>query len=581
MTDKDIVQSNKKVDRDDPFAPFFFDDEKFTYDTFKAQFEQYGFVWLKNNTKKSSLKDDGMKELMFEFISSYKSECEKHWTVENLGDLTSEAEKDISSPSSLLENYKDLVDGKKSFYVSTVINRNHDESSVDNDDNKGNALDYIQNKMLSGEKVPKIIQNDLFIPGGAWIFIGHVSGDDESSKSSDSVNNISDEPKAKKQKCDPSADQKINNNSEMKKKTSSIIGRAEHVDEVTHSGTFHMQLSGNKTWYIRPHSLFFPFYISSNQTQVEEEEEHHENIEDTQDENNEIMEKITNQVKASKYGCLSSSSSKKKKTSTVKKWRLKIDVEEGDIFVLNTKIWYHYTELSSNPRQQEWSVSVARDFYIPLRCPRDIETEGELIFENEQDIPTDLPRSSDPNCVLVEASMVDEADDGKGENKSKDGKAADMEDSENDDEMMIVLMSTKAIKKGEFLSVPFDSSLEDDNDDDEGDSDGIDCMILGDQEYNAEEMIDPRAISKRQYKKGDIIIANMNAENNDDFGDIMEELPCSKDPNCELVFLSDDVIQLKAISDIQPGDVLCTEPDKDMEYEEAEVDLSTGKLERS
>ena len=48
--------------------------------------------------------------------------------------------------------------------------------------------------------------------------------------------------------------------------------------------------------------------------------------------------------------------------------RIKINVEEGDVFVLNTKIWYHCTELNFSPNPtssvlpSEWSISAAQYF---------------------------------------------------------------------------------------------------------------------------------------------------------------------------------------------------------------------------
>jgi hypothetical protein len=65
---------------------------------------------------------------------------------------------------------------------------------------------------------------------------------------------------------------------------------------------------------------------------------------------------------------------------------LDINVQQGDWFLLNTKLWYHCTEL---PDDKEWSISIAHNFYLPLPCPHMVK-EGEVISE-ENEIPNELP----------------------------------------------------------------------------------------------------------------------------------------------------------------------------------------------
>ena len=44
----------------------------------------------------------------------------------------------------------------------------------------------------------------------------------------------------------------LGSNPRATSETEPITGRPEHKDDVQHSGTWHMQLAGEKTWWIRP-----------------------------------------------------------------------------------------------------------------------------------------------------------------------------------------------------------------------------------------------------------------------------------------------------------------------------------------
>ena len=89
---------------------------------------------------------------------------------------------------------------------------------------------------------------------------------------------------------------------------SALRGRPEHTDSVAHSGTYHVQLAGSKTWHIRP------------------------------------------KVDAPEWGGC----------PPAVEGSLAVRVEQGDVFLLNTRIWWHRTEIEP----QALSVSVARDIYL-------------------------------------------------------------------------------------------------------------------------------------------------------------------------------------------------------------------------
>lgn len=354
---------------------------------------------------------------IIDFLKEHASPCQKSWTVENQGDCNKES---LPTPLSLASTTNE------SFYVSTIVHREDDSA----------FQSFTQN-------LPKFeVFDDLHFTSGAWLFLGH-----------------------------PGAG---------KKRKRNMVGRAEHVDEVTHSGTFHIQVAGNKVWWIRPHPELFGDELPDLSTIPGAE-----------------------------------------KSETTKSWRLKVEVEEGDIFVLNTKIWYHYTELPPS----EWSISIAHDFFLPIPSPENF-SEGDVIYD-EDEIPDEMPRSDSPNCAMAEVEGDDDAD-----------------------EIMIVLVALQSIREGDFLSVGHDRE--------------------GDDLCNSKEMVDPRAVATRDYEKGQTVLQA---------DDIPHELPRSLEPNCELIENEVDV-SLRALSAITEGSVLCILPNEDEEYEEVEVDLATGELQR-
>ncbi len=154
-----------------------------------------------------------------------------------------------------------------------------------------------------------------------------------------------------------------------------LQGRPEHTDSVSHDGTWHYQLSGIKRWLLRPTS------------------------------------KLLDQWKAQGNKDLA-------RWEECSDHRMTVECREGDILVINTRLWFHQTIL---PPQPDPSVSYARDFWIrpklmsPLDeadgCMTNVDglyatediAEGTIIF-NETDMPDcELHRSSEnPNCEIVE-----------------------------------------------------------------------------------------------------------------------------------------------------------------------------------
>jgi hypothetical protein len=148
---------------------------------------------------------------------------------------------------------------------------------------------------------------------------------------------------------------------------SSVEGRPEHTDAVSHDGTWHYQLSGTKTWFLRPTVELL--------------------------ERDGGVDIDANQV-------------------------LEVNCREGDVLIVNTRLWWHRTEI---PKQHVPSVSYARDFYFSktkrdettmsnvdgMYAATDIEA-GTIVFR-EEDVPDcELHRSKDnPNC---EVTMLEDED---------------------------------------------------------------------------------------------------------------------------------------------------------------------------
>jgi hypothetical protein len=139
-----------------------------------------------------------------------------------------------------------------------------------------------------------------------------------------------------------------------------LSGRPEHTDSVSHDGTWHYQLSGSKTWHLRPTELLLETCPQATSTFVQ--------------------------------------------------------VQQGDVILLNTRLWWHRTAI---PPQSTPSVSYARDVYLnasPKEAPADMKNvdglyaantvEANTILFTENELPNvELPHSAttnDANCKVVE-----------------------------------------------------------------------------------------------------------------------------------------------------------------------------------
>lgn len=207
-------------------------------------------------------------------------------------------------------------------------------------------------------------------------------------------------------------------------KALNMCGRPEHTDSVTHDGTWHYQAYGEKHWHLRP--------LDS----------------------------------AAEWAGLAPVFSEENQTL------LHVQCKPGDVLMINTRLWWHHTDLPSTARAAHGvSMSLARDFYCPaaalpakaaeLQADGADETseeadgdfsnidgiyaktnvrKGDVVLRESEMPDCALPRSADPNCEVAEL------EDGEG-----------------------CLAALRDIGAGEWLSVaPSDSEGDDSDDDDEG-----------------------------------------------------------------------------------------------------------------
>lgn len=210
--------------------------------------------------------------------------------------------------------------------------------------------------------------------------------------------------------------------------SSHIVGRTEHTDSVENDGTWHLQVSGTKVWDIRP--------CQSSEW----------------DQQGRVFPELCPALSQNYEDGIP---------------RLRVCCRSGDILVINTRLWWHQTQLPVfNSRKafcvSSLSFSYARDFFFgkgdESSSAAGEEVADEVVMKNvdgiyasqdvsagdvvltEDELPDcALPRSVDPNCEVVEL---------------EDGNYA--------------LVAVKDLKAGEWLTVYPSDDDDEDGDDVEG-----------------------------------------------------------------------------------------------------------------
>jgi U3 small nucleolar RNA-associated protein 6 len=245
--------------------------------------------------------------------------------------------------------------------------------------------------------------------------------------------------------------------------SSTLPGRPEHTDSVTHDGTWHYQLSGTKIWRLRPTTKLLQMMEEHKREQKQERP----------------MSGAKRKIDDAAYGAcdVKEVETKNANPNDARETHIEVECRQGDILFLNTRLWWHSTLI---PPQDAPSISYARDVYFPNSeaspdPARDADTkdnvdngagDGEEVMTNvdgtyatediaaetvlftEHTMPNcELHRSkTDPNCQLVELE-----DDAGGES-------------------YMAIVTLRDIKEGEFFSI-LESDEEEESD--SGEEDGI------------------------------------------------------------------------------------------------------------
>ena len=139
-------------------------------------------------------------------------------------------------------------------------------------------------------------------------------------------------------------------------KTQALEGRSEHTDNIQHDGTVHYQVSGTKSWYIRP------------------------------------TQELRDQCKIKKV---------------ILEDSYKVTLSEGDRIVINTRLWWHRTEIPppQDDSDDNVSISYAQDVYLNGRgVPAEEEEEVMSNVEGAWAVGF-IPKGTQ---LLTETTSVDE-----------------------------------------------------------------------------------------------------------------------------------------------------------------------------
>lgn len=156
---------------------------------------------------------------------------------------------------------------------------------------------------------------------------------------------------------------------------SSLHGRPEHVDSVEHDGTWHAQCRGSKVWFIRPAESAewgkVPVTVSPTVKGKGNSTVTNSNVSKrrrtVRKDQAQDADEETATLCLSDPECL----------------RLRVEVQKGDLFIINTRIWWHQTRIPSTGGGHRGgrglSVSYARDFFAPLLRLPARETSGKFL----------------------------------------------------------------------------------------------------------------------------------------------------------------------------------------------------------
>jgi hypothetical protein len=192
---------------------------------------------------------------------------------------------------------------------------------------------------------------------------------------------------------------------------STLRGRPEHVDSVDHDGTWHYQSQGTKVWYIRP---------------AETPEWGDTVLSVTSTESSMPAKK----QKGGEAGLL--------KEFADNLPRLKVVVEEEDVLIINTRVWWHQTRIPPTGKK-DFSISYAIDFYCA-----DLQLPGKATAVPAKE---GSKKKGGERCAMPETTESSTADN-EGESAEDDG---DDDSTAQPYTNMDGLYASKPLKPGEVV----------------------------------------------------------------------------------------------------------------------------------
>ena len=286
-------------------------------------YQKHQILLLRNNDVHSAGNVAAV-TLLCDMYDRFGTSIDKNWSIENAGTSTNHDQLSPLSVLTRISNHHAAAKKRKkqpnSFYVSCILQ----SESNDLQSQFLAACPYIvppffpQKKVVSSEN--SSVWGNVTHSAPVWLFMGRHHR-----------TNNTDEPLLKK---------------DTRKKgvaaAGPLTGRVEHTDSVSHSGTWHHQLLGSKTWYVRP-------LIESKEWG---------NVPNLEDFHPPTSSAEMSKRRSPRVGC---------KTVNTADWRLRVDCRTGDLLLINTRLWWHCTSLplttSDDVDSADWSVSFARDFY--------------------------------------------------------------------------------------------------------------------------------------------------------------------------------------------------------------------------
>ncbi|KAL9188477.1 hypothetical protein ACHAXT_006855 [Thalassiosira profunda] len=109
-----------------------------------------------------------------------------------------------------------------------------------------------------------------------------------------------------------------------------LRGRPEHTDSVSHDGTWHYQLSGTKVWRLRP--------------------------------TDEMLQRMGGPGPETSLAGTKRKADATDNDDTEGARYIEVECKEGDLLLLNTRLWWHGTRISPQPVP---CISYARDIFLP------------------------------------------------------------------------------------------------------------------------------------------------------------------------------------------------------------------------